>query len=236
MADLQFALNCAFELGMEKEFKILGIVPGSIRTGWSKALTTRVTHHSSAEELLGDNQCHLFGDASVPRCGDNSRPSRDEIVVLVHTMLTTMICEKPSVVDDRPSRYDSVFPVGLPLCGYIFLLNTDTKRKTILVVFDCAGHSRIISGYYDGTLHVQFTRILDFSEYGILPPVGTSYLDSIDKEKFYQMMNLLLKWAWPIALGITNKSADIPVIVNSSTDGYKDPGAADEGANEWVLV
>lgn len=48
-----------------------------------------------------------------------------------------------------------------------------------------------------GKLHVQFSKFLDFSDYAKVSPKYTPYLASIDKDKFYEMLNLLLKWAWP---------------------------------------
>lgn len=31
--------------------------------------------------------------------------------------------------------------------------------QTLLIIFDEYGHSRVLAGYFDGQLHVQFTRI-----------------------------------------------------------------------------
>lgn len=111
------------------------------------------------------------------------------------------------------------------------------KEKTLFIIFDREGHCRVISGYYDGCLlHVQITRILDFSAYATVPPTEIPYLDSINKEKFYTMMNILLKWTWPIALGITNKTEDIPVTVNRSRDDHQEGDVIKGSPDDWVLV
>lgn len=103
--------------------------------------------------------------------------------------------------------------------------------QTILIVFDKYGQTRVLIGYLDGQLHVQFTRTLDFKEYAIVPSHGTSYLDSIDKGKFYDMINILLKWSWPIPAGITNQNT--PVILDLPTDVQPELEVYDD---EWLLV
>lgn len=97
----------------EKEFAILNEVPIYLRSGWRKCLSTRFSRSSSKDELLGDNQCHAWASRSIPECGTDSRPSRDELGALVCTMMETMLCEKPFSNDERPRKYDRVFPVNL---------------------------------------------------------------------------------------------------------------------------
>jgi hypothetical protein len=55
-----------------------------------------------------------------------------------------------------------------------------------------------------------------------------SYLESIDQDKFYQMMNTLLKWAWPIALGGSNEKEQIPVVMDVPTNDQQDTEEPDE--------
>ena len=76
--------------------------------------------------------------------------------------------------------------------------------QTLLVVFDEYGHSRVLAGYFDGQLHIQFTRISDFKGYAVISPEDTPYLNSMDKGKFYVTVNMLAKWAWPIPVATTS--------------------------------
>ncbi|CEJ61572.1 hypothetical protein PMG11_10102 [Penicillium brasilianum] len=99
----------------ESEFAILNDVPTHLRCYSKKRLSTRLTHSSSKDELLADNSCHAWATVSIPECGTDSRPSRDEIGALVCTMLETMVCEKPLSDDERPRKYGHVFPVSLPM-------------------------------------------------------------------------------------------------------------------------
>jgi hypothetical protein len=87
---------------------------------------------------------------------------------------------------------------------------------------------------------------LDFSEYNLVPPAGIPYLKNIDQEKFYRMMNVLLKWAWPIAMITKNEDGNIPpVIVHHPRDEFPvirllddhpEMGETDGGDNDWVKV
>lgn len=68
-----------------------------------------------------------------------------------------------------------------------------------------------------------------------------SYLESIDQDKFYRMMNTLLKWAWPIALGGSNEKEEIPEVIDLPTNVQQDTEEPDEeepdGSNDdWVKV
>lgn len=89
------------------------------------------------------------------------------------------------------------------------------------MVYDVSRRCRVLTGYYDGRLHLGLTRILDFSEYDLVPPAGIPYLENIDQEKIYRMVNMLLKWAWPIAPITKNQDGDIPpVIVHHPRDEF----------------
>ncbi|KAF9252722.1 hypothetical protein DTO027I6_3153 [Penicillium roqueforti] len=80
-------------------------------------------------------------------------------------------------------------------------LYRDRRRFTLVYSW----HSRVLAGYFDGQLHVQFTRILDFKEYAVIPPEDTPYIDTIDKGKLYDMLNMLAKWSWPIPVATTKE-------------------------------
>jgi hypothetical protein len=103
--------------------------------------------------------------------------------------------------------------------------------QTLLVVFDKYGHSRVLAGYFDGQIHIQFTRVLDFEEYAAIPPEHTPYLDSINKSKLYDMMNMLAKWSWPIPVATTKEYA--AVILDLPTGDDPDTELTDD---DWLLV
>ncbi|KAJ5371320.1 uncharacterized protein N7496_007412 [Penicillium cataractarum] len=198
----------------KREFQVLDTVPDEMRHFRRRSVHTGVTRLSGGDELLVDYRCHVWAYNWVGQCGNDSRPSRDEIVVLVYTMLESMLCATHNA---GQRSYNPNFP-------------------TLLFLSDQLGHCRILSGYYDGKLHVGLTRLLDFSEYALVPPAGMSYLESIDQDKFYQMMNMLLKWAWPVALDSTNEEKDIPVIVDLPWNDHQDTEKPDESHDDWVKV
>lgn len=103
--------------------------------------------------------------------------------------------------------------------------------QTLLIIFDEYGDSRVLAGYFDGQLHVQFTRILDFKEYAVIPPENTPYIDTIDKGKLYDMLNMLAKWSWPIPVATTKEYA--AVILDLPTDDHPETDLADD---DWLLV
>ncbi|KAJ5175318.1 uncharacterized protein N7482_001195 [Penicillium canariense] len=151
--------------------------------------------------------------AEVGTCGDNSRPSRDEVAALACAMLDSMWCESLSINNERPHKDNDLFP-------------------TLLIVFDEYGHSRVLTGYYEGQLCIQFTDIFDFKEYADVPPHGTPYLDSIDKDKFYKMMNILLKWSWPIPV-LTKFREDSTVVLDLPIHNHPNTQVVDDG---WLFV
>jgi len=68
-------------------------------------------------------------------------------------------------------------------------------------VFDNKGCARVIYAYFDGKLRVQFTQALDFAFLKNIPVSGEKVMDAIDRCKYYEMVDMLLKWAWPIVRG-----------------------------------
>lgn len=72
---------------------------------------------------------------------------------------------------------------------------------------------------------------LDFKEYDIIPPEDTPYIDTIDKGKFYDMLNMLAKWSWPIPVATTKEYA--AVILDLPTDDHPDTDLADD---DWLFA
>lgn len=73
-------------------------------------------------------------------------------------------------------------------------------------LYDLYGHCRLLYAYFDGSrLKVQFTEVLDFTPLAVEPPPEKNYLDIIDLGKYYDTMDKLLKWAWPVVRGDTSQ-------------------------------
>ena len=73
-------------------------------------------------------------------------------------------------------------------------------------LFDFDGHFRLLYAYYDGSrLKVQFTEVLNFAPFAVKSPPGLNYVDMIDLSEYYDMIDKMLKWAWPIIQGDTSK-------------------------------
>lgn len=70
------------------------------------------------------------------------------------------------------------------------------------------GHCRLLYAYFDGSrLKVNFTEVQDFSKFAVEPPAGTNYLDFIDLSEYYDTMDKMIKWAWPVVQGDTSQEA-----------------------------
>jgi hypothetical protein len=85
-----------------EKFEALKMVHHCLHYSWPKKLDAQ------------DRQSYTCAMAEVRKCGDNSRPSRDEVAVLACTMLDIMWQEDQSVREKRLSRGD-IFPVSQPL-------------------------------------------------------------------------------------------------------------------------
>lgn len=88
-----------------------------------------VTRSSDGDGLLVGYGCHLWASGDIGQCGDNSRPSRDEILALVYIMLESMLCTKSLIHDVGPRSYNPEFPVSLPLFTEMALDCTNENRQ-----------------------------------------------------------------------------------------------------------
>lgn len=59
-----------------------------------------------------DDQSYLRTTVEVGTCGDDSRPSRDEVAALACAMLDSMWHERLSINDEQPRRDNNIFPVS----------------------------------------------------------------------------------------------------------------------------
>lgn len=61
---------------------------------------------------IQDNQSYLSTVSDVDTCGDNLRPSRDEVAALACAMLDSMWYEWLSINDEQPYTDSKIFPVS----------------------------------------------------------------------------------------------------------------------------
>lgn len=74
------------------------MVHGALWPTWTKGLGAQYA------------QSHVWARAAVGTCGDDLRPSKDEIAVLACAMLDSMY-ERLSIHKQRPRRESNIFPV-----------------------------------------------------------------------------------------------------------------------------
>ncbi|OKP05967.1 hypothetical protein PENSUB_6687 [Penicillium subrubescens] len=116
---------------LEKKFNVLDMVPSSLKylCRWKLDPGVTVTLLSDGDELLVDHGSHVLASGDVGQCGDDSRPSRDEVTILVHTMLESMLCAWTPIHDAEPCSYNPEFPVSLPFYTKMVLGSTDENRQ-----------------------------------------------------------------------------------------------------------
>lgn len=66
-------------------------------------------------------------------------------------------------------------------------------------------HCRLLYAYCDGRLRVHFTGVLDVTPFAVELAPEKDYLDIIDLPKYYDTIDKMLKWAWPVVRGDTSK-------------------------------
>lgn len=91
------------------------------------------------------------------------------------------------------------------------------------VLIDREGLCRILCAYFDGRLRVQYTRCLSFIEFVVEPLPRKDYVETIDLQKYYDLMDKLLKWAWPITQGDTSQNKLRPAVDEPQAKGEDQP-------------
>jgi hypothetical protein len=107
------------------------MVPSSLKylCRWKLDPGVTVTLLSDGDELLVDHGSHVLASGDVGQCGDDSRPSRDEVTILVHTMLESMLSAWTPIHDAEPCSHNPEFPVSLPFYNKMVLGSTDENRQ-----------------------------------------------------------------------------------------------------------
>lgn len=52
---------------------------------------------------------------------------------------------------------------------------------------------------------MQYTELVDFAPFAVRPPPEVDYLDLIDSSQYYDKLDQMMKWAWPVIQGYTGK-------------------------------
>ncbi|OJJ45353.1 hypothetical protein ASPZODRAFT_2109743 [Penicilliopsis zonata CBS 506.65] len=151
---------------------------------------------------------HWLGSVKIDQSGDDGCPSTTEVLVLVMRILNGMAYQHKWNIDKKDPELKSG-------CAPKKLFH---MYPTMIVTIDPRGKARVLWAYFDGTLHVQFSRLLDFGQFAIQPPSGKRYLNCIDVRKYFEMMDILVKWAWPVIQGDTTRPFALPPIAESSDE------------------
>ncbi|KAI9037076.1 uncharacterized protein KD926_000862 [Aspergillus affinis] len=113
---------------------------------------------------------------------------------------------------------DSVTPYFLPRTSFPSCRGMSGLEDLRLVrLFGRYGHCRLLYAYFDGSrLKVQFTEVLDFTDLVVEPPSGMiypdllesgmTYIDLMNRPKYYEGMDKLFKWTWPVLQGVTSEN------------------------------
>ncbi|KAJ6187759.1 hypothetical protein N7519_002667 [Penicillium mononematosum] len=130
-------------------------------------------------ELNHPHKCHAWALVDVILCG-YERPSTAELIALASWGLRGMFRQLES------------------------LANGIKPEDVHMLMFDQRCCARVLYGYFDGRLQVQFTPVLNFKEFTeVRSPTLDGYMGKIDKNKYYDMMHSLLRWAWPLGHHLT---------------------------------
>ncbi|OJJ46539.1 hypothetical protein ASPZODRAFT_25624 [Penicilliopsis zonata CBS 506.65] len=121
---------------------------------------------------------------------DDDCPSVTELLALVNEILKAMSAWKKKATELENSCIHRVFPVAI--------ISYDKYLKV-----------RVLHGYYyDGTLNVQFTEVLDFFEigrYAYYDERFNYFLNPEHEDEYCSLMGSLTRWTWPLAQGDTTQ-------------------------------
>lgn len=131
----------------------------------------------------------------------DKNPTPAELLVLASWMSDGYHWQRKRKSDWGASEQpqNQVFPVSASL----FQAETDslTGIQTLIISFQPRAQARILYGYYDESLKVGISRVVDFDT--------SQYLDQMDS---------LLRWAFPTPYTSTTKPVPLPTIMESEDD------------------
>ncbi|CAG8221104.1 unnamed protein product [Penicillium nalgiovense] len=139
-------------------------------------------------ELDHPHRRHAWALVDVILCG-HERPSTAELIALASWGLRGMFRQLESLANGIKSE-------DIHMLSEVF--------PTMIIVFDQRCCARVLYGYFDGRLQIQFTPVLNFKEFTeARSSTLDGYMEKIDKRKYYDMMHSLLCWAWPLGHHLT---------------------------------
>ncbi|PLB51022.1 hypothetical protein P170DRAFT_509069 [Aspergillus steynii IBT 23096] len=134
---------------------------------------------------------HGMTEYDVHFCHDKL-PSISEVLAAVDEILHSMRSQRDELQNKEFKQGSTAFNHILP---------------RLILLRDSRGHRRLLYAYFDGSrLNVQFTELLHFEQFAVTPPPGTAYRDFINLSLYHDMIDQLLKWAWPVVQGDTSES------------------------------
>lgn len=130
-------------------------------------------------------------------------PTPAELLVLASWMSDGYYQQRKRKSDCGASEQprNHVFPVS----AFLFQAETDslTGIQTLIISFQPRAQARILYGYYDDSLKVGISRLVDF-----------------DTSKYLDKMDSLLRWAFPTPYTSTTKPVPLPTIMESEDEVF----------------
>ncbi|KAJ5574125.1 uncharacterized protein N7459_008552 [Penicillium hispanicum] len=144
---------------------------------------------------LGLHQCHrqVWVTSNKDGVRDETRLSVSELIVLVSWMLGGVRRQMKVISKWAQAKY-------IPPHHVV---------PTMVISFHPQERARVMCGYFDGTLKVQFTKFQEFDGFDVV-----------------DMRSYLLQWAWPVTCDRTTRFiASLPPIPENAEDGIIDEKA-----------
>lgn len=149
---------------------------------------------------------HAMTEITVRHCHEPI-PSISEVVAIMDEIIHSMRTQQKSLRVMPHGESPKTFHHILPVCNYhIDRANeiTDYIIQRMIRIVDYYGKWRTLYAYFDGSRRkVQYTELVDFAPFAVRPPPGIDYLDLIDSSQYYDKLDKILKWTWPVTQGDT---------------------------------
>ncbi|KAJ6031226.1 hypothetical protein N7540_001958 [Penicillium herquei] len=112
------------------------------------------------------------------------RPSVTEVILLLGSIMDGTACQIEGLK----------LPTDPPIRDRVKLY----KILPRMIIAYNRGQVRILYAYFDdGKLRVQYTPLVSFKQFEVIPPSGVRYADMINWSEYQDNMDILIKWFWP---------------------------------------
>ncbi|KAJ5629500.1 hypothetical protein N7528_003157 [Penicillium herquei] len=123
------------------------------------------------------------------------RPSATEVILLLGSIMDGTACqiEGLKLPTDPPIRDRVKLYKILPVRAFSYRV-----FSRMIIAYSGRGQVRILYAYFDdGKLRVQYTPLMSFQQFEVIPPSGVRYADMINWSEYQDNMDILTKWFWP---------------------------------------